>query len=93
MCQTLMTVLKRTTARPWKLRATRLNAASHVSPRHSISRAPLRCQDATSRRGIRQLCNEAKRRRGYLNYNARMRLKMRPALAAGPKTIENNRSN
>ncbi|GBP50621.1 hypothetical protein EVAR_28811_1 [Eumeta japonica] len=31
-------------------------------------------------------CNEAKRRRGYLNYDARMRRAIRPVLAAGAET-------
>ncbi|GBP82238.1 hypothetical protein EVAR_54983_1 [Eumeta japonica] len=56
------------------------------SPRHSVLRAPLptRTQNAATRCGVRQPCNEAKQWRGFLNYDMRMRLAMRPAAERPP---------
>ncbi|GBP84212.1 hypothetical protein EVAR_51054_1 [Eumeta japonica] len=93
LCEILKTVLKKTTARRWKLPAALLSAAPLIlSSRHSIPRAPFRYQDVTVRRGVRRPCNEAKRAE-YLNYDARMRLAMRPPLATGAETIEKNLKN
>ncbi|GBP63807.1 hypothetical protein EVAR_44908_1 [Eumeta japonica] len=64
---------------------TSVEIASYTLERRIISRTPLRCQNATTRRGIRRPSNEEKRRRGYLNYDARMQLALRPTLAAGAR--------
>ncbi|GBP15305.1 hypothetical protein EVAR_92296_1 [Eumeta japonica] len=72
----------------------RANTASlKSSPPHSILRALLRCHNATARRGFCRPSYEAKRWRGYLKHNARMRTAIRPLSAASTETNEYNRNN
>ncbi|GBP27046.1 hypothetical protein EVAR_11282_1 [Eumeta japonica] len=88
----IKTVLKRTTARPRKLRATD-RCIVHVIVSQQHSSPPLRCQNAITRRGVRRPSDEARRWRGYLKHDACMRSAIRLVSAASAETNEYNRNN